>query len=144
DMARLRREKRREEPGRDYPSYGGRLPQYRDYRAAPDPVYPGADEYGYVEYPTVDDDGMPRFDEWPERPPVREEPRYEARPHVERAPLGVPDVATAPTLPPTAPSIVSPDGEPGEIIIEDMPPASGLPDLSNPPEVAVAGASEEV
>jgi len=147
DMARLRREKRREELGRDYRPYDGGLPRYRDYRAVPDPVYPGDDEYGYEEYPTFEDDGVARRDEWPERPPVREEPRYEARPPVERAPLGAPpapDVATAPTLPPTAPSTLSPGGEPGETIIEGAPPAAGLPDLANPPEVAVSGASEDV
>ena len=146
DMVRLRREKRREERreelGRDYPPYGGRLPQYRDYRALPDPVYPGDDDYGYEEYPTFEDDGVARRDQWPERPPVREEPRYEARPHVERAPLGQPDIATARpiTPPPAAPSA----GDPGETIIEDAPPAIGLPDVANPPEVAVAGASDEV
>src|SRR5690606_1048522 len=133
DMARLRREKRREELGRDYRPYDGGLPRYRDYRAVPDPVYPGDDEYGYEEYPTFEDDGVARRDEWPERPPVREEPRYEARPPVERAPLGAPppDVAAAPpTLSPTTPPL----GDPGGAVIEGAPPA-GLPDLANPPEV---------
>lgn len=149
DVARLRREKRREELGRGPyggDPYGGSLPQYRDYRTLPDD-----DGYGYDDDPTFGDDGFARRDEWPEAPsaPV-EEPRYEELPRVERAPLGMPDAAAAP--PRDEPDIAAaPDGgaSPDEIIIEETPPAAGptpggLPDLANPPEVAVAGASEDV
>ncbi len=146
DMARLRREKRREELGR----YGNGLPQYRDYRALPDPVYPGDDDYGYEEYPPYEDDGHARRESWPEPPPSsspapsstpRESPRYEPLPRVERAPLGESGVAAAP------PPARSPD-DGVETIIEETPPAAtipgGLPDMANPPEIAVAGASEDV
>ncbi len=126
DMARLRRERRMEELGRAYPPSGG-LPQYRDYRALPDPVYPEDEGYGYG------DDGYGRDSRWPEAPVQREEPRFEANPRVERSPLGQPDMAAAP-----------PGGETRETIIEEAPPAVGLPDPANPPEVAVAGASEDV
>ncbi|MCO5145621.1 MAG: L,D-transpeptidase family protein [Aquamicrobium sp.] len=139
DMARLRREKRIEELGRD--PYGGRLPQYRDYRALPDPDY--SDDYGYEEYPPSGDEGYARRDEWPQPPSTFEErPRYEAVPRVERAPLvtppdapstGEPDIAAAP-----------PTGSTPETVIEEAPPELGLPDPANPPEVAVSGASEDV
>ena len=132
DMARLRRDKRMEELGRAYPPSGG-LPQYRDYRALPDPVYPEDDGYGYDDGPSYRDDGW-RNEGRREAPAYeQEQPRFEANPRVERAPLGEPDVAAAP-----------PSGEAPETIIEQAPPAAGLPDPANPPEVAVAGASEDV
>ena len=154
DMARLRREKRREDLGR----YGNGLPQYRDYRALPDPVYPGDDDYGYEEYPPSGDDGYARRESWPEPPPStsatpREAPRYEPLPRVDRAPLGEPDVAVAP---PPGQSPGQSGGQTGgqsdgqspgggiETIIEETPPAAGLPDPANPPEIAVSGASEDV
>ena len=140
DVARLRREKRMEELGRGYPPSGG-LPQYRDYRALPDPVYPGDDDYGYEEEPPYDD-GYARGGQWPETPPYEEQPRFEPDPRVERAPLGEPDVAAAPPVgetPGTVPGTTTPGS-----VIQEAPPTLGLPDPANPPEVAVAGASEDV
>ena len=133
DMARLRRERRMDELGRG--PYGGGLPQYRDYRVLPDPVYPEDDsysDYDYDDYP-YEDDGYARGNRWPDAPISREPPRFEERPRVERSPLDQPDMAAAP---PPADSL--------ETIIETPPPAIGLPDPAQPPEVAVAGASEEV
>mgnify|MGYP001499017291 CR=1 FL=1 len=141
DMARLRREKRREELGRGYPpayppAYppSGGLPQYRDYRVLPDdPAYPGDEDYGYRDNP-YRDDGHFREDGRDDPPGFgREPPRYEPHPRVERAPLGEPDVAAAPP-PATAP----------DTAIEEAPPALGLPDPARQPDVAVAGASEDV
>ncbi len=137
DMVRLRREKRREEL--DRAPYGNGLPQYRDYRARPDPVYPGDDEYGYEENPPYGNDGYARREQWPEQPPAArgQDPRYEPLPRVDRAPLGQPDVAVAP------PPGQTPDNS-IETIIDGSPATGVLPDLANPPEIAVAGASEDV
>ena len=145
DMARLRREKRREARREElergyppayppaYPPTGG-LPEYRDYRALPDdPPYRGDDDYGYSEDPYGDDGFASR-----EELPGNEPPRYEPRPRVERAPLGEPEVAAAP--PPAAPRQ---SGE-AETVIEEAPPSLGLPDPAKPPQVEVAGASEDV
>lgn len=129
DMARLRRERRREELGRDYPPSRG-LPQYDDYRILPDePAYPGdydRFDYGYGDDP-YQDDGFARDN------PRSEPPRYEAFPQVERTPLDAPDMAA------TQPDISVP-----ETIIEETPPAVGLPDLTQPPQVTVPGATEDV
>lgn len=144
DMARLRREKRIEERRRE--RYDG-LPQYRDYRALPDPDY--SDDYGYEDYPPYEDEGYARREEWPQPPPAtfEERPRYEPMPRVERAPLDMPPPA-APTAPggQAEPDIAAapPIGSPPGTVIEEAPPALGLPDPANPPEVAVAGASEDV
>ena len=150
DMARLRREKRRE-ARRDelergyppaypptYPPTGG-LPDYDDYRVLPDDSpYPGDGDYGYGEEP-YPDDGLASREPWPQGPAVEEAPRYEPRPRVERAPLGEPDVAAAPP-PATAPGTLNAP----ETVIEEAPPSLGLPDPTKPPQVAVAGASEDV
>ena len=110
------------------------LPQYDDYRTLPaDPAYP--DNYDYRNDPYRDDgyarDGVPN-----------DPPRYEPREQVERAPLGTPDFAAAPS---DGSSMSGPGSAPDYgTAIEDMPPALGLPDPAQVPEVAVAGASEDV
>lgn len=127
DVSRLRREQRREELGRGYPPSRG-LPQYDDYRILPDePAYPRDYDYGYGDDP-YRDDGFAREDF------RNDPPRYEARPQVERAPLDAPpDMAVAP------PALSTP-----ETIIEEAPPAIGLPDLTQPPQVTVPGATDDV
>ncbi len=135
DTARVRRERRRDELGRG--GYRERLPEYRDYRADPEPDYRDGydDGYGY-------DDGF-----------AREEPRYSdpygyprsgggtqyyrqpgpvEQQRVERAPLDTPTASVAPET-----------ANPPEIIIE-QPPQGAVPDVTQPPQIGVAGASEDV
>lgn len=137
DVERLRRERRREQLGRSQlPSRG--LPQYDDYRVLPDESVYGDDvyrdeyDYGRRDEPFRDD---PYIDEGFAAPDWQNDPpRYEARPHVERAPLDEPDMAAVPQT------------DPGQEIIneDDIPPVTGLPDLTQPPQVTVRGASEDV
>src|SRR5690606_23135575 len=92
-----------------------------------------------------------RREEWPQPPATFEErPRYEAVPRVERAPLVAPPAAPPPTQPgepgiaAAPPPAAPPAGSTPGAIIEQAPPALGLPDPANPPEVTVSGASEDV
>jgi lipoprotein-anchoring transpeptidase ErfK/SrfK len=119
DVARLRREKRMEELGRAYPPVE-RLPDYRDFRALPDPVLPPR----YEDY----DDQFAREDPWygerrPDQPPAS---------RVERAPL---DGSSVVELPPV-------DGV-GRII-DEQPRTGALPDATQQPEISHDGASEDV
>lgn len=128
DMARLRREKRRDELGRGYPP-AEQFPEYRDFRVLPDPVYP--DRPAYPVEPGYDG-GFTRDDPWygerrPDLPPVD---------RVERAPL---DGSSVVELPPAS-------GR--DTIIEDNGGTGfgqgGLPDVTKAPEIGQSGASEDV
>lgn len=115
DVARARREQRRQELGRGYPAE--RLPDYGDFRALPEPVYP---DY---------EDRFAREDPWygerrPDQPPSG---------RIERAPL---DGSSVVELPPSG-------DQPGTII-DETPPTGALPDVTRPPEISHGGASEDV
>lgn len=125
DVARLRREQRREELGRDGDgySYRDRFPEYDDYRVEPD--YRRDDGYGggFRDQPTYE-------------PPYQGENRFEPG-GIERAPLGDPsgDSSIA--------AIPGPDAPQDGAIIEDQSPTA-VPDINNVPNVAHRGATEEV
>ena len=129
DAARLRRERRREELRRD--PYRDRLPEYRDYRASPEPDYGYDDGYGYDdefarEDPRYSDPyGNPRSDGFPRQPGPAEQQR------VERAPLDSPTASVAPETQP-----------PSDIIIDQ--PQGAVPDITQSPQVGMNGATDEV
>lgn len=136
DQARLRRERRLEELGRDPYRSRERLPEYRDYRAQPDWNDGYADDYEYDEFP--------REEAWPQPPqqqPWRDLPPASDR--VERTPLGEPPLNDLPDERQTAaiPEVL-PDGSSG-VIVEDAPPTA-VPDVRDQPELGRTGATEEV
>ena len=136
---RLRRERRMEELGRA-PPRPRHFPEYRDYRAQPDPDYRDYDDdYGYED--EFGDDGdyaygdnrYPPLDGEPLPPEGFSVPREGDR--VERQPRGEgPSVAGIPGQ--DQPEI-APDG-----VLEEQPGA--IPDVTGQPEIRHGGASEEV
>lgn len=129
DLLGMRRDQRRQELGRSYPS-PERLPQYRDYRALPDEDYGGYDDGFGRDDPWLEDD-IGRAESWPEAPRQQQLPAPE---RVERAPL---------TPAPEIAGIPRDAGQPSEIIIEEAP-ATGLPDVTQQPAPTISGASEDV
>ena len=144
DLLGMRRDERARQLGRNTYPPANRLPEYRDYRAAPAPVYPPYEEGYALEYPWDDEQygSVPprREDRWPEPP---------ASSQVERAPLQNAPRDVAPLeieidRGQRAPEIAGiPGSAPSETIIEEAP-ATGLPDSTQQPMPAVTGASEDI
>jgi lipoprotein-anchoring transpeptidase ErfK/SrfK len=127
DVARLRREQRREELGRGGYGQRERLPDYDDYRAQPDSGFRD-DSYDYR-------DQDQKAYEPPYQEPYRE-PGVIERGNIERAPLGEPPAGDSMA------AIPDPNAPEGEVIIETPPTA--VPDVRNVPQVAHGGAGDDV
>lgn len=128
DSASLRRERRMRELGRrPYPSMDP-LPEYRDYRALPDEP-----DYGYdYDYDYDYEDEFAREDPWyGEQPPRAAEPGP-----IERRSLGETSIVAIPDSRSDERSV--------EEIIEQTPPTGALPDVTQQPEPARTGATEEI
>lgn len=124
---RSRRERRMEELGRG--RYDEAFPEYEEYPAEPE--Y----DYGY------------RNDEvWPPEPqaqqPWRDAPTPSDR--IERAPLEQPSIAAVPEVLPERTAPDAGTNAPSEVIIEQVPPTTALPDVRQQPEIGAVGATEEV
>jgi lipoprotein-anchoring transpeptidase ErfK/SrfK len=122
-----RREQRMEELGRG--RYDERAPQYEEY--------PDEPEYDY---------GFEGEEAWPAQPqaqqPWRDAPTPSDR--IDRTPLQQPSIAAVPEAVPNRAEQDAGISPPSDVIIEQVPPTTALPDVRQQPELGAIGATDDV